>query len=239
MLNPHLSYPNPNIAYPHRTLPQTMSPAPRLTAALAAIDAAHAEDPTTITIADTPIPYELHYAQQMTVFLHRLSPSPPDTLQLAVRAQHLRRWEVPRASYPMTRPGYFAWRTGLKKRQAEMAVEICLAAGYSAEEAARVGALVRKEGLKVDGETQVLEDAACLVFLDDQFAAFREGVDEGKMVGILRKTWGKMGEGGRRLALEMRMDEKCKALVAEALGGQPVGERGDVKMDAGGAMKET
>lgn len=51
--------------------------------------------------------------------------------------------------------------------------------------------LIRKEDLKSNEETQVLEDVACLVFLDDQFEEFEKGVEEEKMLGILRKTWGK------------------------------------------------
>ncbi|KAF2818580.1 hypothetical protein CC86DRAFT_375771 [Ophiobolus disseminans] len=128
------------------------------TKALAAIDAAHALDPTkTTTTTNEEIPYELHYAQKCTSYLEQRSPNSPDHLRLAIRAQHFRRWEVPRASYPMTRPGYHAWRTYLKKRQAELVQEICLQSGYDEEFAQRVGSLIRKEDLKKDEETQILE----------------------------------------------------------------------------------
>ncbi|KAF7585130.1 hypothetical protein BBP40_012273, partial [Aspergillus hancockii] len=85
--------------------------------------------------------------------------------------------------------------------------------------AGRVGALVRKEGLKSDSETQVLEDVACLVFLDDQFEEFERGVEEEKVLGILRKTWGKMSERGRELALEIEMSDRARGLVGRALEG--------------------
>ena len=77
--------------------------------------------------------------------------------------------------------------------------------------------MIRKENLKKDEETQVLEDVACLVFLDDQFEAFEKLHDEEKIVGILKKTWGKMSERGRQLALEMPMSERAKGLVEKAL----------------------
>jgi hypothetical protein len=188
--------------------------------ALAAIDAAHALDPTHTTLPDsTSIPYELLYAQKSTAYLEKRLPTAPEHLRLAIRAQHFRRWEVPRSSYPMTRPGYHAWRTFLKKRQAELVSQICLDAGYTADVADRVGALIRKEDLKSDEETQVLEDVACLVFLDDQFEAFEREHDEDKIVRILRKTWGKMSERGHEMALEIRMEGKAREVMDKALAG--------------------
>jgi hypothetical protein len=187
--------------------------------ALAAIDAAHALDPTKVTIANEEVPYELHYAQKCTSYLEKRAPDAPEHLRLAIRAQHFRRWEIPRSSYPMTRIGYHAWRTFLKKRQASLVTEICVSAGYPQETADRVGALIRKEDLKEDEETQVLEDVACLVFLDDQFEAFEKEHDEEKILGILRKTWGKMSPKGREMALGMGMEGRSKELVEKALAG--------------------
>lgn len=120
----------------------------------------------------------------------------------------------------MTKPGYHAWRTFLKKRQGALAAEMCTEAGYSTEDAERVAALIRKEDLKKDEETMVLEDVACLVFLEDQFEEFSQREDvEDKIVNIVRKTWGKMSERGRELALGMELDERCKELVGKALAG--------------------
>lgn len=187
--------------------------------ALAAIDAGHALDPTKVTVNNKDLPYELHYAQKCTSYLQKRAPSASEPLRLACRAQHFRRWEIPRASYPMTRPGYHAWRTFLKKRQAELVRDICVTAGFSAEDAERVGALIRKEDLKQDEETQVLEDVACLVFLDDQFEAFEKEHDEEKIVKILQKTWGKMSEEGHALALKIPMGERPLEVVKKALAG--------------------
>ncbi|KAE8384173.1 hypothetical protein ETB97_011538 [Aspergillus alliaceus] len=193
----------------------------KYTKALTLIDAAHAQDPKIITPPNdpTPIPYELHYANKMTRYLSLRCPSAPETLRLAIRAQHLKRWEIPRSSYPMTKLGYHSWRSSLQKRQAEIAEGMCLEAGYSVEEAGRVAALVRKEGLKSDAEAQVLEDVACLVFLDDQFEEFEKGYEEEKVLGILRKTWAKMSGEGRELALKIEMSERARALVGKALEG--------------------
>ncbi|MCJ1395509.1 hypothetical protein MMC18_008395 [Xylographa bjoerkii] len=192
----------------------------QLLAALSAIDAAHALDPNLTPTPTGPIPYELHYARQMTAYLTQRCPSAPATLRVAIRAQHFRRWEIPRTSYPATKAGYFAWRTFLKQRQAAQAAQICRDSGFSAAEAERVARLIRKEDLKGDEETQVLEDVASLVFLDDQFEEFERRLgDEEKMVGILRRTWAKMSEAGREMALRMEMGENAKRLVGRALAG--------------------
>ena len=185
--------------------------------AMRLIDHAHAEDPKKISVDGVSIPYELHYAQKMTHYLEKRCPAAPETLRLAIRAQHFRRWEIPRNSYPMTKPGYLAWRTFLKKRQAELASCICLDSGYSAEDSERVAAMIRKENLKKDEETQILEDVACLVFLDDQFEEFEKEHDEEKIVTILKKTWGKMSERGHELTMEISMSDRAKDLVGKAL----------------------
>jgi hypothetical protein len=199
--------------------------APDVERAMRLIDEAHALDPNRIDVDGKPdVPYELHYAQKCTAYLEKHTAHPNVLLATAVRAQHFRRWEVPRSSYPATKPGYFAWRTFLKKRQAQQVQQICLECGYSETEAGRVASLIAKEDLKKgegqgDEDAQVLEDVACLVFLDDQFDAFEQEHDEDKIVSILRKTWAKMGKRGHALALEMELSDRGKELVGKALQG--------------------
>lgn len=189
------------------------------TRAISKIDEAHSLDPNKTTFNDEIVPYELYYANKITGYLEQRMPEASETLRIAIRAQHLRRWEVPRSSYPMTKPGYHAWRIFLKKRQAELATQICLDCGYTQAEADRVAALIRKENLKQDEETQALEDVACLVFLEDQLEAFEKEHDEGKIIGILQKTWGKMSEKGRQMALELKMGSRPAELMQKALAG--------------------
>jgi hypothetical protein len=187
--------------------------------ALIAIDNAHSEDPNKIEVDGERVPYELHYAQKMTHYLSLRSPEASESLKLAIRSQHFRRWEVPRDSYPKTKAGYFGWRTFLKKRQAELASQICLESGYRQEDADCIAAMVRKEDLKSNEETQVLEDVACLVFLDDQFEEFGKNYDEDKIITILRKTWVKMTEKGHELAYKSPMTERSQGLIQKALSG--------------------
>jgi uncharacterized protein DUF4202 len=187
--------------------------------AILRIDDAHKQDPRKITVEGADIPYEFHYAQKMTHYLNLRSPDASEILRIAIRAQHLCRWEIARDSYPMTRAGYYSWRTFLKKRQAEQAKRICIESGLNEEDAERVASLIRKEDLKSDGESQILEDVACLVFLDDQFEEFKHKYDEDKekMVNILKKTWIKMSDKGHELALKIPMSDEAKDLITAAL----------------------
>ena len=187
--------------------------------ALARIDAANAEDPNTELVDGTPQPKELVYAQRMSAWLERLRPDAPETLRIAVRGQHLRRWDVPRDSYPRDRIGYLKWRKGLYKYHAEQTAACMRAAGYDEEAIARVQFLIEKKRLGDDPDTQTLEDCACLTFLQHHFAEFSGRTDREKMVGILRKTWKKMSPQAQQAALSLELPEGAQALLEEALHG--------------------
>jgi len=164
-------------------------------------------------------PAELIYSQRMSETLARVYPQASQELQLAVRAQHLKRWTLPRADFPMDRKGYHAWRNAAKAMHAEEAGEMLTKAGFEADRIARVQALIRKERLKRDDEAQALEDVACLVFLEHYFSAFAMKHDHEKLIGIIRKTWSKMSELGQAEALKLSMDAEHSQLVREALAG--------------------
>jgi hypothetical protein len=125
----------------------------------------------------------------------------------------------------MSRAGYLTWRA---KQKAVAAAQVAQLVGsatvkpaMTAEEIDRVAALIRKENLAQDPETQALEDVACLVFLDDQFDDFekKDEIDEDKIVGILRKTWAKMSPKGQELALGMPHSSRASALIQKAISG--------------------
>ncbi|KAK4192899.1 hypothetical protein QBC35DRAFT_482070 [Podospora australis] len=196
--------------------------APNYETALRLIDLAHAQDPRP-SKRDEEIPFELDYAQKMSQWLFKRKPDASPELRLACRAQHFRRWELPRSSYPMTRAGYLTWRAKQKSVAATQVAELLaspeIQPPLSAEEIGRISALVRKENLAEDEDTQALEDVACLVFLDDQFDDFesKSELDEDKIINILRKTWAKMSGPGQALALQMHLSEKAKILIQKAL----------------------
>jgi hypothetical protein len=195
----------------------TSSTTSRFDAAIAAIDAANAEDPRRVTDAGASRPAELVYGERMSTILASLYPEASEALRLAIRAQHIRRWTVPRATYPMDRTGYLRWRTDLKRKHAVLAGEIMQACGYGQDEIARTGALIRKEGLKRDAEAQALEDVACIVFLKYEIDEFAAKHDDVKMIEILRKTWPKMSAHGHAAALALPLSPRIADLVGRAL----------------------
>jgi hypothetical protein len=171
----------------------------RFTKAIALFDAANAEDPN----QDEGQPKELRYARRMTEMLGRFAPQADEVAQLAVRAQHIRRWTVPRGNYPLGKPGYFAWRTGLYRFHADTAGELMQQAGYDAATIGRVKAAIGKQDLKTNPDTQLLEDVSCLVFIEHYmlgFAGQQAGYTEEKWLGIIRKTWKKMSASAQAFA---------------------------------------
>ena len=171
---------------------------------IALFDAANAADPNLEDVGGQLRPKELLYAERMSEMLQRFSPEAGETVQLAVRAQHIKRWTVPRNTYPMTPEGYKQWRTGLYKFHAETAGTLMREAGYDDASIEQVGRIVAKKGIKVNADSQLLEDIASLVFLEHYltaFAAQHPEYDEAKWCDIIRKTWQKMSGGARDFTL--------------------------------------
>lgn len=191
----------------------------RFAAALAAFDAANAEDPNQETAADGQSwPKEVLYAQRMSACLARVASDASEAVQLAARCQHIRRWAIARHDFPMTRPGYHQWRNTLKQYHAKLAGQLMAAAGYEPGPIARVQELVQKLRLKDDPEVQLLEDVICLVFLEYYFLPFAAQHPEEKVIEIVQKTWPKMTARGQALALQLPLPADALALVGKALG---------------------
>nr|WP_027948167.1 DUF4202 domain-containing protein [Halomonas anticariensis] len=194
-----------------------MHEASRFQAAIERFDALHCEDPRLVEVKGQRIAYEQLYARRMSEWLERVAPDASDVLRLAVRAQHLQRWRVPRDDYPRDRPGYLAWRRELGRRQAEQATRVLTDVGYDEVTCERVAALIRKEDLRRDTEAQALEDTACLVFLEYYFTDFSKEHDEDKLRRIIRKTWNKMSDRGHDLARTIEFSAPHQALIQRAL----------------------
>ncbi len=181
------------------------------------IAAVHAADPN--RTADGCAAEEI-YAARMEHWVAALVPDASVLLRLAARCQHLERWRVPRASFPLDRAGYLAWRRSLYQRQADRARGLLQAAGYTAEDASTAATWISKTGLKTNAGTQALEDAACLVFLESEiegFAAEHATYPREKFVGIIQKTWRKMSPAAQALARGLPLSPAIAALVQEAL----------------------
>ena len=183
------------------------------------IDAAHAGDPKR---THDGRPAELIYADRMEAWVARTAAQPTELLRLAARCQHLERWSVPRDTFPEGKAGYLKWRQSLYRKQADRARDLLLQAGVAAAEADEVAVWVSKSALKTNPGSQALEDAACLVFLENEieaFAAEHADYPREKFVDIIRKTWRKMTARAQDLARTIALRPDIGALVGEAIAG--------------------
>jgi hypothetical protein len=185
--------------------------------AIRGFDDANAEDPVLERVEGEDLPKELVYGRRMSRWLERLAPDAPESVKLAARAQHIRRWEVPRDTYPEGRAGYLKWRTDLHKRHADIAATILQDAGYDDETIGRVRTLLRKRGLKTDPDVQLMEDVICLVFLEHYFHDFAQKHDEEKLISIVQKTWKKMTEKAHEAALQLDYAPEDLAVIQKAV----------------------
>lgn len=186
----------------------------RLRECLDRFDAANAEDPRR---EPDGTPKELAYSRRMSAWLERLAPDASEEVRLAVRAQHIRRWEIPRDSYPKGRVAYLKWRRELGAFHADLAGSIMQDCGYAPDTVLRVQAIIRKERFQTDPWAQQLEDVACLVFLDHYFEPFVDEQDPETIVKILRRTWLKMSAAGQQAALKIDYTPRCTELLELAM----------------------
>lgn len=175
----------------------------RLAEAFSAIDAANSLDPKSVDVDGASRPANLVYGQRMSAELARFAPDASEALQIAARGQHIERWIIPRAQYPMDRPGYHRWRSALRDHHAARLSAILAALSFAPETIARVVSIVRKERLKEDAEVQTLEDVICIVFVKYELAAFaaKYAGDDMRLADILAKTWRKMSDRGHQAVL--------------------------------------
>jgi len=191
----------------------------RFERAIARIDEVNAGDPRTADVEGSQVPRELLYGKRMSDALDQFAPDASDALRLAVRAQHIARWRIPRDDFPRDRAGYKRWRTGLMQMHADLTAGILREVGYDDDFIDRVSQLVRKQGIKRDPEAQTLEDVVCLVFLRHHLEEFAADHEDAKVVDILRKTWVKMSARGQDAALRLGLKGRGGELVSQALAG--------------------
>jgi hypothetical protein len=189
----------------------------RYDAVIAAIDVANAADPNIIAAEGQAEPAELLYGRRMSATLARMAPDASEPLRIAARGQHIERWRLARRSYPEGRAGYLRWRKDAKELHAQRLGDIMAQAGYGVGDIDRVGALVRKEKLKLDPEAQLLEDVVCVVFLEHYLAPFMAKTEPAKLPGILAKTWKKMSDFGHAEALKLNVPPQVLRLLEQGL----------------------
>jgi hypothetical protein len=158
----------------------------------------------------------------MTRWLFELESQPSPRMQVACRAQHIERWTMPRSEYAEGRKAYYQWRQACGRMHGRRAAAIMAECGFPADECERVEIILTKRELRQDDDTQLLEDVACMVFLERYFADFYEqnvDYDREKWLRIVRRTWGKMSHRGHEAALKLAegMPPHLLGLLQEAL----------------------
>lgn len=190
----------------------------RYEAAVAAIDAANADDPTRIAVRGVEQPLAQVHGVLAAEWVADLHPDADETWLLAARAHHLKRWELPRSSYETGRAGYLKWKRDQRRRHADDAGALLGALGYDATTIERVQALVRRDHLATDPGSQAIEDAACLAFVETQLADVATKLDRTHLIDVLRKTAKKMSPEGAAAISRIPLGDAERALLAEALG---------------------
>jgi len=189
----------------------------RLDDAIGRIDAANAADPNSIVVNGETRPKEQAHAELMTEWVRRLDPDASEAQLLAARAHHLRRWSVPRDSYPDGRAGYLKWRKQLKEQHAEEVAALLVDSGYEGDVIQRVQAIIRKDGLAAhEHDAQVHEDALCLVFLETQALELAADLGQDKTIDVLRKTLRKMSPAGIEAGLALDVHPAVHDLLVRA-----------------------
>ena len=162
-------------------------------------------------------PKELLYSIRMSDRLSKFAPDSPDHVKLAVRCQHIGRWEIPRNTYPMDRKGYLQWRNALKFHHAKIAGEILTTCGFDADTIEKVKFLLLKKELNRNAETQLVEDVICLVFVEHYLEDFASKHDDDKVVDILKKTLIKMSSRAKDEVSRLPLKPKVSQLISMAV----------------------
>jgi hypothetical protein len=189
----------------------------RLESAFELFDTYNRKSPEHLVYDDVEFPAEFFYAIKLYEWVKKLEPNASESLLLASRSQHIGRWEITRTSYPEGRIGYLKWRSDLGRFHAEKASEILESLGYEQDMIDRVKQIILKQRIKADSEVQTMENALCLVFLEFQYDDLIAKLSEEKMIGILRKTWSKMSDPGRNMALSLNYSQEGISLIQKAL----------------------
>jgi len=191
--------------------------AARFQKALDAFDRANAEDPHSVLVLGEQRPRELVAAERLSAWVARLEPNASEALRLAARCQHICRWQIPRDSFAAGRVAYLQWRTQLARFHADTAARLLEAVGYDSALIEAVRRINLKQNLKSNADSQTMEDALCLSFLEFEFEEFRTKHPDEKLIEVVQKTWKKMSPRAHELALTLPFSAASLALVTAAL----------------------
>jgi len=182
--------------------------------AIKEFDRINGEDPRRQTVGRKSYARELIFARKVYDWVERLNPSAAEPVRLAACSHTLRRWEIPRNRHRMDIGGYHQWRAATAAHAAEAAAETLKRVGYSDAIIREVKRIINGHRHPSDPDTQLLEDADVLAFLEIKLEDYLTRWDEAKVRRILEGTWSKMSPAARQMAMVMPQDSRVKKLLS-------------------------
>ena len=189
---------------------KTLTP---LEKALKEFDRINRQDPRRQRVRGKSYARELIFAQAVYAWVERLDASASEAVKLAARSHTLKRWEVPRNRYRINAGGYHQWRAATATHSAETSAAILKRIGYPEAIIREVQRIITGLRLPKDPDTQLLEDADALAFLEIKLGDYIAQWDEAKIRRILEGTWSKMSPPARQRAAELPLDPRVRILM--------------------------
>jgi len=161
-----------------------------------AIDEVHAKDANKELVDGVEVPAELIYSQRMLKVLTEFSVDADYKMKLAAQCQHFERWGIARNLYPMDKKGYYQWRKAVLDYQLARMTGVLGNCGFAANNIQQISDILQNRGKKEHIDGQVLEDVACIVFVEWYLPAFAAKHEPEKVIDIVKKTTKKISEEG-------------------------------------------
>ena len=191
---------------------------PLILRAIGRLQELNAEDPNELIVDGIAHKKEVLFAERLAVWVKKIAQEPSAALQVAAYGQHVERWKSARTDYPEGRVGYLKWRKDLAKRHADVTCRIAEEAGLPEEVIAAIRKINLKQNRRENTESQIMEDALCLSFLEHEFDVFSAKHEDAKVIDIVQKTWGKMSDKAHAMALKLPLSGRPLELIGRALG---------------------
>ena len=183
--------------------------------AYAAIADVHAQDIKTETFDGKDYPSELLYSERMHKALLEFDENADYIMQLAALCQHFERWVILRSIYPMDKKGYYDWRKGVMAYQLERTAEVLTSCGVVQEDIDEIADILLNRGKKGHEKGQVMEDVACIVFVECYLEAFAAKHEMPKVLDIVTKTVKKISEAGMQAILKRPLSDAVQNILKQ------------------------
>jgi len=174
--------------------------------AIRRIDDIHIIDSSIEIIGGDEIKAELLYSNRMLTILEKVDPNSSFELKLAAKCQHMSRWSIPRATFPMDKKGYYQWRAAVMEYQLKVTTSVLQDSGIDNDSIAVIVDALKNKADKTNVNASIIEDTACLTFIKWYLVSFAGQFEAEKAKGILAKTAKKMSERGLGLISQIDLD---------------------------------